>query len=99
MNGLKEWATIIKALENGKQTIILRKGGILETASGFNVESKKFLLFPTWEHQETKHVKPEFHGFLKNVLDNKPDEGFNKISSYAEVLDEKDIETKTIIDK
>ena len=99
MNGLKEWATIIKALENGKQTIILRKGGILETASGFNVESKKFLLFPTWEHQETKYVKPEFHGFLKNVLDNKPDEGFNKISSYAEVLDEKDIETKTIIDK
>jgi hypothetical protein len=99
MNGLKEWATVIKALENGKQTIILRKGGILETASGFNVESKKFLLFPTWEHQETKHVKPEFHGFLKNVLDNKPDEGFNKISSYAEVLDEKDIETKTIIDK
>ena len=79
--------------------MILRKGGILETASGFNVESKKFLLFPTWEHQETKHVKPEFHGFLKNVLDNKPDEGFNKISSYAEVLDEKDIETKTIIDK
>ena len=99
MNGLKEWATVIKALENGKQTIILRKGGILETASGFNIESKKFLLFPTWEHQETKHVKPEFHGFLKNVLDNKPDEGFNKISSYAEVLDEKDIETKTIIDK
>ena len=99
MNGLKEWATVIKALENGKQTIILRKGGILETASGFNVESKKFLLFPTWEHQETKYVKPEFHGFLKDVLDNKPDEGFNKISSYAEVLDEKDIETKTIIDK
>ena len=99
MNGLKEWATVVKALENGKQTIILRKGGILETASGFNVESKKFLLFPTWEHQEPKYVKSEFHGFLKDVLNNKPDEGFNKISSYAEVLDEKDIESKTIIDR
>tara|TARA_B110000014_G_C19809263_1_gene420161 strand:+ start:94 stop:639 length:546 start_codon:yes stop_codon:yes gene_type:complete len=99
MNGLKEWATVIKALENGKQTIILRKGGILETASGFNIESKKFLLFPTWEHQETKHVKSEFHGFLKDVLDNKPDKDFNKISSYAEVLDEKNIESKTIIDR
>ena len=99
MNGLKEWATVVKALEYGKQTVILRKGGILETASGFRVESKKFLLFPTWEHQEPKHVKPEFHGFLKDVLNNKPDEGFNKISSYAEVLDEKDIESKTIIDR
>ena len=52
MNALKEWATIVKALENGKQTIILRKGGILETASGFEIIAKKFLLFPTWEHQE-----------------------------------------------
>ena len=59
MEGLKEWATVVKALEQGKQTVILRKGGILETASGFKIESKKFFLFPTWEHQEPKHVKPE----------------------------------------
>ena len=97
MNALKEWATVVKALEQGKQTVILRKGGILETASGFNIESKKFFLFPTWEHQETKHVKPEFHDFLNNVLDNKPNENFNKISSYAEILYEKDIEDNEII--
>ena len=70
MEGLKEWATVVKALEQGKQTVILRKGGILETASGFNIESKKFFLFPTWGHQEAKYVKPEFHDFLNNVLDN-----------------------------
>ena len=97
MNALKEWATVVKALEQGKQTVILRKGGILETASGFNIESKKFFLFPTWEHQETKHVRPEFHDFLNNVLDNKPNEGFNKISSYAEVMYEKDVEDEEII--
>ena len=45
MEGLKEWATVVKALEQGKQTVILRKGGILETASGFNIESKKFFYF------------------------------------------------------
>jgi len=99
MNGLKEWATVVRALEHGKQTVILRKGGILETASGFKIESKKFLLFPTWEHQDTKYVKPEFHTFLKDVLDDKPDQGFNKISSYAEILDEKDIQSKKTIDK
>ena len=97
MDALKEWATVVKALEQGKQTVILRKGGILETASGFNIESKKFFLFPTWEHQETKHVKPEFHDFLNDVLDNKPDGGFNKISSYAEVLYEKDVESNDVI--
>ena len=99
MNALKEWATVVKALEQGKQTVILRKGGILETASGFNIESKKFFLFPTWEHQETKHVKPEFHNFLTDVLNKKPDEGFNKITSYAEILFEKDIESPDIIDE
>ena len=99
MEALKEWATVVKALEQGKQTVILRKGGILETASGFNIEAKKFFLFPTWEHQETKHVKPEFHDFLNNVLDNRPEEGFNKITSYAEVLYEKDIESNDVINQ
>ena len=98
MNGLKEWATAIKALEHGKQTVLLRKGGILETASGFKIESKKFLLFPTWEHQEIKHVKPEYHNLLNQTLDNKPKEGYNTITSIAEVLDHKDISSNKIID-
>jgi len=97
MDALKEWATVVKALEQGIQTVILRKGGILETASGFNIESKKFFLFPTWEHQETRHVKPEFHNFLNDVLNKKPDEGFNKITSYAEILFEKDVESNDVI--
>ncbi len=98
MNGLKEWATAIKALEHGKQTVILRKGGVLETTSGFKIESKKFLLFPTWEHQEIKHVKPEYHNLLNQTLNNKPKEGYNTITSIAEVLDHKDISSNKIID-
>ena len=98
MNGLKEWATVVKALELGKQTVILRKGGILETASGFNIESKEFLLFPTWEHQEEIFVKLEFQNFLNEVLKEKPEKGFNRITSYAKVLDEKDIDSIETID-
>ena len=99
MYGLKEWATVVNALEQGKQTVILRKGGILESASGFNIESKKFFLFPTWEHQETKHVKPEFHNFLTDVLNKKPNEGCNKITSYAEILFEKDVSAADTINE
>ena len=98
MNGLKEWATVVKALEHGKQTIILRKGGILETTSGFKVESKKFLLFPTWEHQEIKHVKTQYHDFLNETLNHKPKDGYNIITSSAEVLDQRDISSNKIID-
>ena len=98
MNGVKEWATVVKALEHGKQTVILRKGGILETASGFMVESKKFLLFPTWEHQEIKHVKTQYHDFLNETLNHKPKDGYNIITSSAEVLDQRDISSNKIID-
>ncbi|MBM2819030.1 MAG: hypothetical protein HW410_712 [Nitrosarchaeum sp.] len=61
MESLKEWAAIVSALENGDQTIILRKGGILDVESGFRIESKKFLLYPTQEHQERNHIKPQFY--------------------------------------
>ena len=91
MNALKEWATVIRALESGDQTVILRKGGILETDSGFTVENEKFFLFPTFEHQETKHVKHEHHKHLENALNSKPSNGTNTITSFAHVLYEKDI--------
>ena len=94
---LKEWGTVIKALESGDQTIILRKGGILETASGFKIESQNFVLFPTWEHQEFEHIKPEYHKYLQDVKSNKPPAGFNKITSCAKVLAQADVsDPKTI---
>ena len=99
MESLKEWATVVKALENGDQTILLRKGGILDVASGFKMESKKFLLFPTQEHQEHNHIKPQFHKYLEQVKSNLPKTGFNKITSYAEVLSEADISSEQTIKK
>jgi len=94
LESLKEWATVVKALENGDQTVLLRKGGILETDSGFKIESKKFLLFPTFEHQESTHIKPQFQNYLDTVMQKIPKEGFNRITSYAEVLEEKDVSSE-----
>jgi len=91
MHALKEWATVVSALESGDQTVLLRKGGIMETASGFVVESKKFLLYPTYEHQSSDNIKPQFQKYLDSVMENKPQGSKNKITSYAEVISEADI--------
>ena len=91
MKALKEWATVVKALENGNQTILLRKGGILET-TGFNVESKKFLLFPTYEHQDNASLKSQYYGYLAEAREDKPKEGTNRITSFAEVVEEHDLD-------
>ena len=94
MESLKEWAAVIGALNDGKQTVILRKGGIMETASGFKVKSKKFLLFPTYEHQEKSSIRPEFHRYL----DAKHNDNMISITSYAEVLAEYDVSSHEKID-
>ena len=91
MKALKEWATVITALENGDQTVLLRKGGILETKSGFKVEDNKFALFPTYEHQDNSSLKSQFYRYLADVREQKPRDGFNRITSYAEVLAEHDV--------
>ena len=59
---LKEWATVCHALETGRQTVLLRKGGIYEAAGEFEVENREFLLFPTYLHQNLKMLKPDAHG-------------------------------------
>ncbi len=59
---LKEWDTVCRALESGRQIILLRKGGIYESAGEFEVEHREFLLFPTYVHQKLEMLKPEAHG-------------------------------------
>ena len=58
---LKEWASVCNALASGRQTILLRKGGIYESAGEFELENPQFLLFPTYLHQSLKMLKPEAH--------------------------------------
>lgn len=62
---LKEWDVVCRALELGLQSFILRKGGIAEGRGGFTIKHESFLLFPTWEHQKTEYVRPEFHHLFR----------------------------------
>src|ERR1051326_1355264 len=59
--GLKEWAVVCRALENRRQILLLRKGGIFEAAGEFELEHREFLLFPTYLHQKREMLKPEAH--------------------------------------
>jgi hypothetical protein len=56
--GLKEWDSVCTALQEGRQIVLLRKGGISEHAGQFTVEHAQFLLFPTFLHQKKLMLKP-----------------------------------------
>lgn len=60
---LKEWAAVARALLDGRQTVLLRKGGIHERA--FAVADGRFVLFPTVAHSHAERVRPEHRDVLE----------------------------------
>lgn len=57
MNAFKEWAVVCDALGSGRQSIIIRKGGIAEGREGFAFKHGEFLLFPTWFHEQVAKTR------------------------------------------
>jgi hypothetical protein len=55
----KEWAGVCQALGEGRQSLIVRKGGIDEGPSGFTPEHQAFWLYPTYVHQAQQGLKTE----------------------------------------
>ncbi|MGI8957700.1 MAG: DUF1802 family protein [Chthoniobacterales bacterium] len=55
--GFKEWAPVCDALGSGRQSVIIRKGGIAEGRDGFAFRYRKFFLFPTFFHEQLERVR------------------------------------------
>lgn len=55
--GFKEWLVVCDALGAGRQSVIVRKGGIAEGRGGFHWQRESFVLFPTHFHQQRDHVR------------------------------------------
>ncbi len=53
----KEWAGVCAALGAGRQTLIVRKGGIAEGPRGFVPEHPTFWLYPTHVHQAEQGLR------------------------------------------
>ncbi len=79
---LKEWDAQVQALLRGEVALILRKGGILETHEGFEVEHGSFYLYPTYLHQNAPELRPAFRG----LLHPDPQPGTVTLPAHAEVL-------------
>lgn len=59
---LKEWSAVVHGLLDGRQTVLLRKGGIHEKR--FALAAQEFLLFPTVAHSHTERVRREHRDLL-----------------------------------
>ena len=85
----KEWAVIVGALGAGEQILILRKGGIAEGRSGFQVDHSEFLLFPTLFHQQRDAVLPaaqeRFDQLVRPISDRVEIEYFCRVADWRRV--------------
>jgi hypothetical protein len=84
-NAFKEWAVICRALAEGRQALVLRKGGVAEAGDTFQVEHTRFWLYPTYAHQQASALKPAGQALLPQVEANRPPSGFVRLTHWAEV--------------
>jgi hypothetical protein len=106
---LKEWASVCAALEHGRQMVLLRKGGIYESAGEFELEHREFLLFPTYLHQNKAMLKLDAQEGVE-PRDAEPDEVVTRIAgvvsdiiqlksrAQADAIEEQHVWTAPLID-
>ena len=86
ISALKEWAIVCKGLEEGRQTILLRKGGIMERKHGFELRHNDFYIFPTYEHQSKDLLQQEYADKFESILQGEHLNNLNTIYLYAKVI-------------
>jgi hypothetical protein len=69
---LKEWAAAVHAMLDGRQIVLLRKGGIHEKR--FALTASRFLLFPTAAHSHAERVRPEHRDVLDRAASDSTDD-------------------------
>ncbi|HVF85642.1 MAG TPA: DUF1802 family protein [Abditibacteriaceae bacterium] len=90
---LKEWAVTLCALNQGRQIVLLRKGGLLDPATDaseagtFSIEYSNFWLMPTFLHQDTRLVKPEHRDLFEcaQALRRMDEKQFLALQTWARV--------------
>ena len=86
-HAFKEWAVICLALATGRQSLILRKSGIAEPGGDgeFQLEAKRFWLFPTFVHQQETGIREEALPMLEEVRVAHPPADRIRLEAWAEV--------------
>lgn len=97
---LKEWASAIAALEEGRQIILMRKGGIAEETRDFRLASPRFWLLPTYEHQREHLLKETYRELVgRSMRDWGGPDGDIRITAWAEAVRDLEVSNQETLDK
>jgi hypothetical protein len=81
----KEWAFVCEAMKQGRQIVLIRKGGIREEEGVFQVNDPEFFLMPTYEHQNPDLLQGPYIADLEKMQTLPFDPRSVTIDAYAVV--------------
>lgn len=84
---LKEWGAIEQALAAGEIAVLVRKGGLWERRDDFEMEHRRFWIFPTLYHQNPRELRPDLSWALEAAEAADPGAAFVRLEHFAEVSD------------
>lgn len=90
----KEWAAVCEALASGRQTIILRKGGIHEGRAGFRVEHQEFWLYPTHFHEAAESLTADAADYIRRAAGIERRTGLIPLRHFAIVEEVRELQTE-----
>ncbi|MCS7022694.1 MAG: DUF1802 family protein [Gemmataceae bacterium] len=81
----KEWAVVCLALAQGRQRVLLRKGGIAEAGGQFRPDYDAFVLYPTYFHEQQSGIIPEWRDRLAVVEATRAPAGIVRFTHWVRV--------------
>jgi len=84
---------VVHALGEGRQVVLLRKGGLADKGGLFELRGKEFFLYPTYEHQTASAIQPRHLKDYASILedtkekDQVPIQYYARVEEYAELSD------------
>jgi hypothetical protein len=82
----KEWAAVCEALAAGRQTIILRKGGLQDDIQGARMAAHQgFWLYPTNFHQDAASLSSDASTYIARAGAAQPPAGQVALRLFAEL--------------
>ncbi len=81
----REWAGVCSLLETGRQVVLVRKGGVAESAGPgvFTLQHSEFWLYPTYFHEADQGLRES----ANPAKSSNPEPGWVTISGLARVIE------------
>jgi hypothetical protein len=96
---LKEWATVLEAMARGEQTVLIRKGGLIEPGSGFELLTNTFVFYPTFEHQAVQYLRDPCQGYFEEAVKRRAADGQIHVELFGTVVCSATSNDSTIVER